>query len=109
MKKALSVLLIIAAIFGFYGGAVNLKDVLDCKAYWEEEGRKTDENLNKLEDGINQLAENEAAYLDGKDQVAQGEIDLANGEKQLAEGLKDFEQGKMTIADVENTDRKSVV
>ncbi len=90
MKKALSILLIIAAIFGFYGGAVNLKDVLDCKAYWEEEGRKTDENLDKLEDGINQLSENEQAYLNGKDQVADGEAQLAAGRKELAQGEADF-------------------
>lgn len=106
MKKALSVLLIIAAVFGFYGGAVNLKDVLDCKAYWEEEGRKTDENLNKLEDGINQLAENEEAYLDGKDQVADGEVKLAAGRKELAQGEADYaaapaklEAGKKALAE----------
>lgn len=94
MKKALSILLIVAAVFGFYGGAVNIKDVLACKAYWEEEGRKTDENLNKLEDGINQLSENNAAYLDGVDQVAQGEKDLAAGEKDLAAGKAELATGE---------------
>lgn len=94
MKKALSVLLILAAAFGFYGGAASLNDVLDCKAYWEEEGRKTTENLNKLEDGLDELGENTEAYLDGLKQVAQGEIDLANGEKDLAAGRAELAKGE---------------
>lgn len=40
MKKGLSVLLIVAALFGFYGGASSLTDVLACKDYWEKEGEK---------------------------------------------------------------------
>lgn len=108
MKKALSVLLIIAAIFGFYGGAVNLKDVLDCKAYWEEEGRKTDENLNKLEDGINQLSENETAYLDGKDQIADAEVALANGEAQLAEGKKSYSDLQTLISGLKTARKHGV-
>ena len=73
MKKGLSILLIAAALFGFYGSAVNLNDVLACKDYWEKAGEESTANMNKLEDGLNQLKENEQAYLDGKDQVADGE------------------------------------
>ena len=73
MKKGLSVLLIVAALFGFYGGAVNLNDVLACKDYWEKEGEKSTADMNKLEDGLNQLLDNEEAYLDGLDQVKEGE------------------------------------
>ena len=65
MKKGLSILLIAAALFGFYGAAVNLNDVLACKDYWEEEGERTTADMNKLEDGLNELKENEMAYLDG--------------------------------------------
>lgn len=93
MKKALSILLIIAAFFGFYGGGVTIKDVLDCKAYWEEEGEKTTADLNKLEDGLDELGENTEAYLDGVEQVADGEVALAEGEKTLAKGKSDYAAG----------------
>ena len=73
MKKGLSVLLIAAALFGFYGGAVNLNDVLACKDYWEVKGEETTADLNKLEDGLNQLKDNEEAYLDGLVAVEDGE------------------------------------
>lgn len=100
MKKGLSVLLVAAALFGFYGGAVNMNDVLACKDYWEKEGEKTTADLNKLEDGLNQLKDNEKAYLDGCDQVAEGEKTLADGEAQYAEGLADYAAapGKLAAA-----------
>lgn len=90
MKKGLSILLVAAALFGFYGSAVNLNDILACKDYWEEAGEKTTADMNKLEDGLNQLKENEEAYLDGQDQLAEGEKTLADGEAQYAKGLADY-------------------
>ncbi len=98
MKKALSVLLIAAALFGFYGGAVNLNDVLACKDYWEEEGEKSTADMNKLEDGLNQLKDNEQAYLDGLDQVAEGEEALAQGEADYAAGQAELAQGEADYA-----------
>ena len=73
MKKGLSVLLIAAALFGFYGGATSLNDVLASKDYWEEVGEKSTADMNKLEDGLNQLKDNKQAYLDGKEELAEGE------------------------------------
>lgn len=93
MKKGLSILLVAAALFGFYGGATNLNDVLACKDYWEKAGEESTANMNKLEDGLNQLKENEQAYLDGQDQVADGEKTLADGEKTLADGEAQYAQG----------------
>ena len=93
MKKGLSILLVAAALFGFYGSAVNLNDVLACKDYWEKAGEESTANMNKLEDGLNQLKENEQAYLDGKDQVAEGEKTLAEGEKALADGEAQYAEG----------------
>ena len=90
MKKGLSILLVAAALFGFYGSAVNLNDVLACKDYWEKAGEESTANMNKLEDGLNQLKENEQAYLDGIDQVADGEKALADGEALYAKGLADY-------------------
>ena len=101
MKKGLSILLIAAALFGFYGSAVNLNDILACKDYWEKAGEESTANMNKLEDGLNQLKENEQAYLDGKDQVADGEKALADGEKQYAQGLADYEAAPGKLADAE--------
>ena len=101
MKKGLSILLIAAALFGFYGSAVNLNDILACKDYWEKAGEESTANMNKLEDGLNQLKENEQAYLDGKEQVADGEEALADGEAQYAQGLADYEAAPGKLADGE--------
>ena len=99
MKKGLSILLVAAALFGFYGGATNLNDVLACKDYWEKAGEESTANMNKLEDGLNQLKENEQAYLDGQDQLAEGEKTLADGEAQYAQGLADYEAAPGKLAD----------
>ena len=99
MKKGLSILLVAAALFGFYGSAVSVNDILACKDYWEKAGEESTANMNKLEDGLNQLKENEQAYLDGKEQVADGEKALADGEAQYAQGLKDYEAAPGKLAD----------
>ena len=93
MKKGLSILLVAAAIFGFYGSAVNINDVLACKDYWEEAGEKSTADMNKLEDGLNQLKDNEQAYLDGQEQLAEGEQALADGEAKLAAGEAQYAKG----------------
>ena len=98
MKKGLSILLVAAALFGFYGSAVNLNDVLACKDYWEKAGEESTANMNKLEDGLNQLKDNEQAYLDGKEQVADGEKALAEGEQTLAEGEATLAKGEADYA-----------
>ena len=98
MKKGLSILLIAAALFGFYGGAVNLNDVLACKDYWEEEGKRSTADMNKLEDGLNQLKDNEQAYLDGLDKVADGEDALAQGESDYAAGQAKLAKGEADYA-----------
>lgn len=98
MKKVLSVLLIVAAALGFYGGAVSINDVLDCKAYWEDMDVQSSESLNMLSDGLDQLHENTEAYLDGVVQVADGEKELAAGEKEFAAGQKTLADGKKQYA-----------
>lgn len=101
MKKGLSVLLIAAALFGFYGGATSLTDVLASKAYWEEEGEKSTADMNKLEDGLNQLKDNEQAYLDGQKTLAEGEKTLADGEALYAQKMGEFEAAPAKLADAE--------
>ena len=122
MKKALSILLVAAAIFGFYGSAVTVNDLLACKDYWEEAGEKSTADMNKLEDGLNQLKDNEQAYLDGVDQIAEGEKTLAEGEaayaaapgqlaageKALAEGEQSYSQLKTLIAGLQTAKKHGV-
>ena len=105
LSKVLSIVLILGAVLGFYGGAVNIKDVLACQDYWEEQGEITDENLGKLEDGIAQLEENEEAYVQGVADYEKGQADLAAGKQELAEGkatltakTKELNDGKATLA-----------
>ena len=92
MKKGLSVLLIAAALFGFYGGATNLNDVLACKDYFESASGASDD-MQRLEDGLNQLKDNEQAYLDGQVALAEGEKTLADGYATLADGEKQYADG----------------
>lgn len=99
MKKGLSVLLIVAALFGFYGGAANIQDVLAAKQYWENKSKQTTADLNKLEDGLKTLDENKEAYLDGLDKVADGEKALADGEAELAQGEADYAAAPGKLAD----------
>lgn len=92
MKKGLSVLLIAAALFGFYGGATNLNDVLACKDYFTSASGASDD-MQRLEDGLNQLKDNEQAYLDGQVALAEGEKTLADGYAALADGEAQYAAG----------------
>lgn len=102
MKKGLSVLLIAAALFGFYGGATNLNDVLACKDYFESASGASDD-MQRLEDGLNQLKDNEQAYLDGQVALAEGEKTLADGKAQYAEGLAAYKAAPKQLADGEKS------
>lgn len=95
--KALSVILILAALFGLAGGGYTLKDVMDCKGYWEAKGEESDANLTMLEDGLNTLRENEAAYIDGQKTYEQGLKDYEAGKKDLEAGKKEYEAGVQTL------------
>ena len=77
--KVLSVVLILASLFGLCAGGLTLKDMLNCKAYWEQKGEESDASITLLEDGLNQLKENESAYNDGLAALAQGEKDYEAG------------------------------
>lgn len=98
LAKILSVLLILSACFGVYKSAAGIKDIASSKEYWEDQGAEARDNFAKLDDGIDQLSENEQAYIDGVDQVAQGEKDLAKGKADLAAGKAQLAQGKQDLA-----------
>lgn len=102
--KVLSVVLILASLFGLCAGGLTLKDMLNCKAYWEQKGEESDASITLLEDGLNQLKENESAYNDGLAALAQGEkdyeagqLELEAGAKALADGQKEYEAGQQTL------------
>lgn len=94
-SKVLSIVLIIASLFGLVGGALSLKDALGSKAYWESAGGG--DSIGMLEDGLNQLKENEAAYLAGRDTLNEGKAAYAEGVKALEEGQKQYDEGMKTL------------
>jgi uncharacterized phage infection (PIP) family protein YhgE len=91
--KVLSVVLIAAAVFGLVGGGLAIKDALSSKTYWELVSGGGD-SIGQLEDGLNQLKENEQAYLDGRVALEEGKIAYAEGQVQLEEGAKALEEGQ---------------
>lgn len=95
--KALSIILILAALFGLVGGGLSLKDVSQCKAYWEAKGEESDANLTMLEDGLNTLGENEAVYLKGRADYEQGLKDYEAGKSDLEAGQKEYDAGLKTL------------
>ena len=107
-------------------GAVNIKDILDCKDVWEKIRKDALESFEMLEDGIAQLKENEEAYTEGvsayeeglesyeagQNKLAAGGAALSSGQaaydanaaklaeahKQYEEGQRKLEQGKAELA-----------
>lgn len=85
---------------------IGLKQMLDCKTYWEKQGADATENFDKLEDGISQLRANEIAYqegvdayLDGLEEYEQGEAALQAGAAQLNNGQSQYDDGAAKLAD----------
>ena len=107
-------------------GAVNIKDILDCKDVWKKIREEALESFEMLEDGIAQLKENEEAYTEGvsayeeglesyeagQNKLAAGGAALSSGQaaydanaaklaeahKQYEEGQRKLEQGKAELA-----------
>lgn len=99
--KILSVILILASIFGLVGGGIGLADTLECKDYWENKSEVSTADLNTLEDGLNTLAENKQAYIDGLAAYEKGSKDYEDGQKTLEDGKKEYEDGQKTIQEKE--------
>ena len=75
------------------------RQILDCKSYWEAEGKAAGEGFDKLEDGINQLRDNEDAYLTGVEAYEEGLEEYEKGEKDLAEGQDKLSTGQAQYND----------
>ena len=95
--KALSVILILAALFGLVGSGLAAKDALDSKSYYEKKGEETDANFAKLDDGINQLEENDKTYQEGKATYDDGMKQYEEGKKQLADAAEQIADGEKTL------------
>ena len=67
-------------------GAVNIKDIPDCKEVWEEIRKEALESFDMLEDGIAQLKANEDAYTEGVNAYEEGLETYEAGQNKLASG-----------------------
>lgn len=99
--KALSAVLAVVALIGLVSSGMTVKDVLGAKDYYEVKDIESTENLNKLDDGLKTLQENEQTYLDGKKQYEEGQQTLADAKQTLADGYAEYEKGKQDYADGE--------
>ena len=102
--KLVSILILLASIFGLLAGAFGVRDALAVKTFLQGDGTG-DDPVAMLTDGISQLKENEKAYNDGiiqyKDglvQLEDGAVQLADGEVQLADGKKQLKDGEAQLA-----------
>ena len=95
--KALSIILILAALFGLVGSGLSAKDALDSKDYFSKKGEETDAAFDKLDDGLAQLAENEQAYLEGRDKYEDGLKQYEEGKKALADAAEQIKDGEKTL------------
>ena len=112
MKKVLltiiSVCLIAASIFGLFAGVSSFSDIMNVKEYKEEDAKEGLEAIETLNDGLDQLQENEGTYLAGVDTYTAGLIAYSEGKSTLSAGYaayyagkKQLEEGKATLAKIE--------
>lgn len=85
MKKLISIILVLVALFGLVVSGLAVKDTLDTKKYYEDAGKVNDENLEAYNNNLALLEENEPAYLQGKQ--------LVDGVEQLQAGFDSWQEG----------------
>ncbi len=110
MKKSalttiISILLIVAGVFGLVVAGFGVKDGLAIKQYKEDDAKAADV-VGELEKAIGLLKENEAAYLEGVGAYSKGLSDYSAGQKaynsgkaELNQGYMDYEAGKKALAE----------
>lgn len=110
LLMVLSVVLVLACIFGMFACVAGLQDIMNINEYKNADAAFARENLVTARDGIAQLKENEETYLTGVGTYTSGLSDyyagqqtLAAGEATLAQGYKDYEAGKQTLAEGQAT------
>ena len=104
--RIFSLLLASACVFCLIFTIQDVKNILACKAYWEEQGTEASESFVLLENGILQLKDNEQAYEEGVEAYQEGLEEYEEGEKalqaggaKLAEGQAQYDDGAERLAE----------
>ncbi len=98
LRLLLSLCLIATCIFGLLSAYAGVQDVLNIKAYKEDDLARAQEGLEQARDGIAQLKENEQTYLDGANTYTEGLAAYADGQAQLAAGAAQLQDGEAQLA-----------
>lgn len=108
LLMVLSIVLVLASIFGMFACVAGVRDILNIKDYKLADSEFAKENLVAARDGIAQLKDNEQAYLDGYGTYTAGLASYAAGQQQLAEGKAQldantdaYNEGKETLSKIE--------
>lgn len=97
LLMVLSIVLILASIFGMFACVAGVRDILNINEYKNADAAFARENLVTARDGIAQLKENEQAYLDGVVTYTNGLSDYAAGQKTLSDGYAALAAGKAQL------------
>lgn len=97
MKKIISIILVLVALFGIVAAGLSAKAALDTKDHYSKAGEENDKNMKAVDDGLAQLEENEQAYLDGKAAYEAGKAQYDEGKAQYDEGKAQYEAGKASL------------
>lgn len=97
MKKIISIILVLVALFGIVAAGLSAKAALDTKDHYSKAGEENDKNMKAVDDGLAQLEENEQAYLDGKAAYEAGMEQYEAGKAQYDEGKAQYEAGKASL------------
>ncbi len=97
MKKLISIILVLAALFGIVAAGLSAKAALDTKDHYSKAGEENDKNMKAFDDGLAQLEENEQAYLDGRTTLEAGKQQYEAGKAQYDEGKAQYEAGKASL------------
>lgn len=108
LQRVIAALLAVCCVAALLFCVKSANEALDNKSSWEHIREEALDSFLMMENGINQLAENEETYLEGLETYLQGLDDYSSGEKKVeigAQVLSDsqlaYEQGLAAYADGE--------
>ena len=95
--KALSILLILAALFGLISGILSLKDISADSKSWDASEDEIEKTLKDLEDGLNRLKGSEQSYLNMRELLEQTRKEISDGKTALAAARARYETEKQML------------
>ncbi len=98
LSIVVSVLLVLCSVFSISTASNGMKEVMNSKAYWENEEKTAKKDINKLTDGLDELSENEETYYKGLKDYLQGQLDYEEGKQKLADGKAELAAGEKKVA-----------